>query len=154
MTPRRSTVACWRCLARPAALTLLLASLLLLGCASSDDESTQLEIIGTYTDEFGGPHTITATTWDASDGAYTLIFHILDFSNVQDYLVAHNDDANSFNAGLYSRFVWTYANGNLYYCQDIYDAATADAARSAPFPDKGDLASGCNGFSWTNLTPP
>jgi hypothetical protein len=134
------------------ALTMALLTALLAGCGSSDDEA-QLEIIGTYTDEFGQLQVITATTWDSSGSGFTLIFHILDYDNLFNYLVAQNDASNSFNAGKYSRFAWTNANGNLYYCQDVYDAATSETARSAPFPNSSDLASGCGGFSWTNLTP-
>jgi hypothetical protein len=150
------------------ALTLALLTALLAGCGSGADSSPRaanpvtanrvidyapgtLVIQGSYVDNFGGAHVITATMWDASGGGFTFIFHILEYDNSLDYIVAQNDPANSFNAGLFSRFSWTAVNGNLYYCQDVYDATTALAARSAPLPDNSDLASGCSGFSWTLL---
>lgn len=135
-------------------LLALVGAALLAGCGSSNNSPELLEIAGTYTDEFGGHHTITQTTWDSSDATFTFIFHILEFDNDLNFLVALNDSANSFNPGLYSRFMWTYANGNLYYCQDVFDATSETAARYAPFSDAGNLTTGCGGFAWTNLTPP
>ena len=67
-----------------------------------------------------------------------------------DYLIAENDAGNSYNPGLFSKFEWTMDNGDLYYCQSAYNAATAADAMNAA-ADATDIAAGCGGFGWTGL---
>lgn len=113
-----------------------------------------IEVMGVYQDAFGSSHAITQTLWDQSSAAFTFLFHIIEADNSPGYLLAENDAANSFNPGLFSRFYWTPYLDNLYYCQDVFDAASPDDARAATPPDATDpTTGGCGGFAWTNLTP-
>jgi hypothetical protein len=131
---------------------LLLAVLLLGGClpAESDGDFVAVpEIHGTYLDDFGGTHVIGKDTWD--DGFS--LFHYVRVRNGLDYLIAQNDAGNSFNPNLYSRFDWTVSSDELYYCQIAFAAATADDAEANTAADRGNLATGCNGFAWSKLTP-
>ena len=112
------------------------------------EESDPLEIIGSYSDNWGGAHTINEATW--SDG-YGGIYHISQFDNDVDWLVAQNDVGNAYNPELWSKFEWTTDNdGGLFYCQSAYDAASEEDAMAAT-ADANDLAAGCGGFGWSEL---
>ena len=127
------------------------------GCAAfpwTQMPQGSIDVKGLYLDAFGGSHAITQTLWDQSDAIFTFLFHIIEADNSLGYLLAENDAANSFNPGFFSRFYWTTYLDNLYYCQDVFNAASPDDARAATPPDATDpTAGGCGGFSWTNLTP-
>jgi hypothetical protein len=126
-------------------LPLALVSLLT-ACSGTTD----LEIVGTYADDFGGTHDITADTWTMNGVG---VFHILSVDNDADWLVAQNDAANEFNPDLYSRMDWMESGGDLWFCQTAYDAATqADAEATAAAGSDPDT--GCGGFSWTRLATP
>ncbi|MCS6858111.1 MAG: hypothetical protein NZM37_10410 [Sandaracinaceae bacterium] len=113
-----------------------------------------IEIAGNYTDPFGGTHEITAAEWVNRFGASVSRYHFVEVNNDMDYAIARNDPSNSYNPNRYSRFEWTRAGGNLYYCQSVYDAMTAEMARSAPRANPSNPeASGCGGFPWTRLIP-
>lgn len=139
---------------------VLSACLLLPGLACSDDGgdeedsagetegSDALEIVGSYTDEYGDTHTITEQSWENSGGSFAIAM----YDNADMWLVAQNAESNGFNPGLWSRFDWAMDGGNLYYCQSAFDAATMEDAAAAS-ADANDLMMGCGGFAWTNLTP-
>jgi hypothetical protein len=122
--------------------------------ATESDTNTpaDLAIIGAYTDSYGGAHTITNDTWTQAYGTY----HITQFDNADRYVIAENDAANGYAAGLWSRFDW-FVDGDsgLWYCQTSYDAATEDDALGTPRADDSDIATtGCGGtFPWSSLTP-
>lgn len=134
---------------------LPLFGVLLLGCPaetlptpSDDPGPEELEITGSWTDDFGGTHDITEETWTMAVGG---VFHILDYDNVAGVVIAENDAANEFNPGAFSRMDWTWDAADLYFCQTAYDAATEQAARDTPAADAADLATGCGGFGWSGL---
>lgn len=126
-------------------------------CACDDgfvDDGTgvcvaELEIIGSYTDDWNYDHDITQTEWTMD----TSVFHISQYENDDDFLVAQNDAANQYNPDLWSRFDWTLDGTDLYYCQIAFDAATEAAALADTSADRADLATGCAGFEWSKLTP-
>ncbi|MBN2498541.1 MAG: hypothetical protein JXR96_28375, partial [Deltaproteobacteria bacterium] len=116
-----------------------------------------LEIIGDYTDNYGGGHEISQLVWfQFTDGypEYDSFFHISFVDSEAQSLVAQNDADNGFNPELWSRFDWTFVDGVLWYCQTIYDAASEAAARAASPADPSDPASGgCGGYAWSRLDP-
>jgi len=117
-----------------------------------DDGGTCVEalaIIGSWTDEADYAHEITQTEWTMD----TSIFHISQFDNAGEFLVAHNDAANTYFPDLWSRFDWTYDAADLYYCQTAYDAADEATAAAETSADRADLDAGCAGFAWSPLTP-
>ncbi len=108
-------------------------------------------IVGDWTDEWGTAHTITELLWTDS---YENSFDIADASVLGAWLVAQNGDDNAFFAGSWSRFDWTTGpDGHLFYCQSAFSEDTEQQARVARPGDPSDLAAGCGGFAWTNLTP-
>lgn len=135
------------------------AIFMLAGCAE-DDEATfpaqgPLEIIGNYSDNFGGTHQVTQTRWVSG----TLGFQIRTYSNGGNFLVAQNDASNSCppfdcSPNKFSRFSWTTFQTSLYFCQNPFDAETFEAAFTAAAPDATDPSTGgCGGFFWSQLTP-
>ncbi len=138
--------------------TLILTTALLSAVACDNEgensELAVLEIIGSYTDGFGGTHDITEATWTQGGFGDPSVFHIETFENGSDYLIAENDAANAFSAGLWSRFDWTIVDGATWFCQTTFDAADAEAAMAVPAADSTDLeGEGCGGFAWSELTP-
>jgi hypothetical protein len=112
--------------------------------------SGQLAIVGAYTDNFSGSHTVTSSEWVSGSSTY----HISAFSNAAHFIVAQNDQGNTYNPCLWSRFDWTEANGKLYYCATAYNAVTEAAALATPAADATDPETGgCGSFQWTELTP-
>lgn len=125
------------------------------GCEPSDEPSDDDEggvdepaIVGEYTDEFGEMHVIDATTWTFAGS----VFHIDQWDNEAMFLIAQNDEDNTFSPGLWSRFDWVEEGIHTYYCQSVYDGATLEAALAGS-ANRDDLMLGCGGFAWTNLTP-
>lgn len=117
------------------------------------DSDVALEIAGTYTDNYGGDHVITSTSW-AQYGA-TTNFAFTQYDNDANFAIAQNDAANTYSPNLFSRFDWTVdSSSQLWYCQTAYDAATeADALATAAADATDPATTGCGGFSWTSLTP-
>ncbi|MFH1811970.1 MAG: calcium-binding EGF-like domain-containing protein [Pseudomonadota bacterium] len=114
------------------------------------DTEEPLEIIGSYVDDWGFDHEITQASWVNMGST----FHTSQYSNAEDWLVAHNDAANTYNPDLWSRFDWTHSSGQLYYCQSAFDAASEQAALAVTPANSGDLSTGCGGYAWSTLSEP
>lgn len=125
------------------------------GSTGSTGGMAMLEIEGTYTDNFGGMHEITAQAWVNSGEGYELRFDIETIDNDADFLIAQNGEINGNTAGLYSRFSWfTDDDGQLWYCQAPFDAESADAAEAAAPPDPSTPSEGgCGIGPWSALDP-
>lgn len=120
------------------------------GAGGAHNGSPGIVIRGSFSDSWGSHHVITNSTWTSGSS----VFHISQVDNGAKYLIARNDQGNTWNPCLWSRFDWTRSEGKLYYCQTAYNAATEAAALSTPPADPSDPAtSGCGGFSWTELLP-
>jgi hypothetical protein len=106
------------------------------------------EIVGNYVDNFGGLQAVSDRFWYSTG----LVFETCSVDNGAHRLVAHNNQANSFNPGKFSRFEWTRSDNRLWYCQIVFDAATEQQAASAPAADPAHPATaGCGGFAWSTL---
>lgn len=125
------------------------------GTGDTGSDSGGLEIAGSWIDDYGMAHEITESAWSQESTGFSALFHVESFDNDADFLVAQNDAANDYNADLFSRFDWVEdGDGQLWYCQGVFDAATAADAESAPAPDRADPATtGCGGFPWSKLDP-
>jgi hypothetical protein len=73
-------------------------------------------------------------------------------NNEQNYALAQGEAGALFNPCAYSTFVWLQEGAKLYYCQSVFDAPSECAAQDAALPNEGDLAAGCGGFPWSELT--
>lgn len=125
------------------------------GTASGTVTGDALQIAGSYVDQWGTEHSISDTDWQQSFGTASLYaFAITQFDNDAQFVIAQNGPSNGYNPDLWSRFDWTDDGmGGLWYCQTAYSAATEDEALMTAPADSSDLAYGCGGFGWTNLTP-
>lgn len=123
--------------------------------AGDDAAAAALAIAGTYTDDWGTAHEISADTWTQTyPGAAPYVFHVTQYSNEDGWLVAQNDEANEFSGGAWSRFDWLWVEADLYYCQSAYDAESEEAALAAPAANADDPANaGCGPGPWTHLVP-
>ncbi len=124
----------------------------------ADVQAAPLAIVGTYADGFGAQHEITSSAWvqtgDAGSGPVSSTFLLTRYDNSAHWVIAHNDDANTFDPGKWSRFDWATVQAILYFCQTRYDAADeAEALAATPADPTDPTKSGCGGYSWTALTP-
>ena len=122
------------------------------GTGTSTTPSTS--IVGTWMGGFGAVHTITNEQWSMDWGTgYPLVFNISTWDESQWTLSAQNDPSNGFYEDLWSRFDWTWSEGDLYYCQTAYAAVDESTALGLDRADDTDLSYGCSGFPWTSLAP-
>jgi hypothetical protein len=119
-----------------------------------DATSEAIEVGGVHVDSWATDITVTDTTWTQVSTVGTSIFAISQFDNADDWAVAQNDAANTYNPNLWSRVDWTTYQGDLYVCQTAYDAADEATAVATTAADATDpTTAGCGGFSWSLLTP-
>ncbi|MEM9112571.1 MAG: hypothetical protein AAGD10_03330 [Myxococcota bacterium] len=121
------------------------------GNGQSGNGAAELEIIGTYMDQF-----MTETTFSANGvGAATLV----EFSNDDNILFTQNPPDAMFGPNAFSRFVWTEpeADGSFFGCFDVFDGTSLEDARGRPSQaDVSDPEGGmsCGGaFSFSDYTP-
>ncbi len=105
-----------------------------------------LSILGSWIDDWGMDHDVTRDTWTNAGS----VFHITQADGIDNFVVARNDAANPWNAGLWSKFEWGYGGDVLYYCQIAYAAETEQEAAAAR-ASRASLTTGCGGFPWSRL---
>ncbi len=110
----------------------------------------QLEIRGSWVDNWGSSHTISEDLWAIDSSS----FHISQYDNFSHYAIAQNDATNAWYPAFWSRFDWTWNGSSYYYCQTAYDAATEADALATAAANSSDLLTGCGGFSWSKLSAP
>lgn len=136
-------------------LTALTALLLVSACDPDDTDNPgtfdPVPFAGEWVDGFDGLHTVTDETWTMG----TAVFLFVDVNADNGTIIAENDPDNEYNPGAYSRFDWVQADGETWFCQTAYDAATAADAADTPAADATDPATGgCGGFAWSRLYVP
>jgi len=107
------------------------------------------EIFGDWTDQYGASYSIDESLIDGGYGAY----HVVGLSGGGQYIVAQNDETNTYSPCLFSRFDWYVDDAGTYLCQRAYGEASVEAALAVAPADREDLITGCNGFPWSTLTP-
>ena len=118
-----------------------------------------LEIAGSWNEMFpdGGmqTHTISDASWTQASEFGTSLYNIESCDNATGTIIAQGDSSNEFNPDLYSKFEWTAGDGDaVFYCQSVFDAATAQDAMNAAPADRGDpAAGGCGMFPWSSISP-
>ena len=120
---------------------------------TSEPTSEPLEIAGSYSDNIGSEHVISQTLWLIDYGSSEqYYYHIEEYSNSEDFLVAENDPDNGPpEAGAWSRFDWVYQpDGSLWVCQTQSTAPTVQDALNAQAPDVNDAGS-CTPYGWMQL---
>ena len=59
-------------------------------------------------------------------------FDIVEYSNADEWAVAQNGSDNEYNPDLWSRFDWTWNDGQFWFCQTVFDGATDDGGAAGP----------------------
>jgi len=123
------------------------------GLDSGDTSTTEpvgLEIIGEWTDGFGGEHVISDEQWATTFAPDTFTYTITEYDNAERYIIAQDDGDETW-----TKYEWTYVDADLYYCQSAFgEAAPADALRSPDADPADPVNAGCGMFPWSLLTPP
>ena len=119
---------------------------------TSEPTLEPLELVGSYSDNIGSEHVITQDLWLIDYGSNEqYYYHIDQYSNDEDYLIAENDDANgSPESGAWSRFDWVYHADTLWVCQTMSTATSQQEALAAEPPDV-DIAGSCTPYGWMQL---
>lgn len=116
------------------------------GCTAAPQASS--EIAGNYIDNYGGLQAVSGRFW-VSGGS---VFEVCSVDNGARHLIAYNHLGNSDNPGKFSRFEWVKAEGRLWYCQAVFDAATEGSAAQSPTADPAHPSEkGCGTFLWSTL---
>ncbi len=139
-------------------VVVLGAASLLPACGEATDETPVAEaaaILGDWADDWDTEHSVTATRWTMTSAAGSSVFLISELDDDGTFLIAHNDAANAYNPGAWSRFDWTTHNDAVYFCQTAYAATSEQEARQNVAADPTDPTSGgCGGFAWSRLRAP
>lgn len=140
-----------------ACLTTQVAAEQALTCLGTKSE---LGIGGLYVDNFGGTQIVNKHNWISGIDDNELVFHICNADQNKHYIIAQNDPENApYDFLKYSRFEWIVDQQHLYYCQQVYNAATpqeaADFSKTPPAaaPDQKvkTCGAGDGKFFWTEM---
>jgi len=117
----------------------------------------ELEMIGDWVNENDEAVVITSSTWTETvdAGEEKMLFHIEDFWNENNWLVARNDDDNADDGGKWSRFDWSLDSGGAWTCPTECCAETKEDALNVDPPDASDSSNGGCGMDdnpWSRLT--
>jgi hypothetical protein len=105
-------------------------------------------IAGNYTDNFGYLQSISAPFWLSG----TFLFEVCSVDETKHAIVARNNERNPYEPNKYSRFEWTESGNRLWYCQSVFNAASAaDATAVTPADASNPAQGGCGGAPWSNL---
>lgn len=117
--------------------------------------SNDIDIYGTWTNQFGGTEKIDALTWTTTFGEVVTVAKVIEFSNEDKQVITQNPPGAASGPSKFNRIVWTSLDGFLYYCTTDFNLDTLEDARDADTEaDATDPAtSGCGGANpWTQLT--
>ncbi|AFM11066.1 hypothetical protein [Turneriella parva] len=112
-------------------------------------------LIGKWRDAYSGKHTISVSNW-VSDYGTPSTDAIIRYNAIDGYLVIQKSASDTYNPSKYQKMILTEFSGSWYTCTvSPFDSATANAAAAiADTTTKTNpAASGCGGFSWTQLLP-
>lgn len=110
-------------------------------------------LVGSYTDNWSSSHTFSNALWSTSGCSNAIIF----YDNTNGFfLYQQQAEAGCYAANNYrfGKVFWAVDSASkLYYCQLFYDKQSyLDVANSTTKPTyTNPSASGCSGFSWTQL---
>ena len=109
-------------------------------------------LLGRFSDDYGNDFRISVELFEQLPRGR---FHIVEWQATARYLIAHNDDANPGDAGLWTRIDWMPVDGMPPYewgfCMTAYRAPSEAAARATTAADRTAPRVGCNGFPFSRL---
>lgn len=109
-------------------------------------------IKGRFRDDYGINYTINDTLF-IMDGVAK--YHIINWKENEQYLLARNDSTNKTDKGLYTRIDYTTFSGmapfTWGYCFTVYNAKSTSAALQAAAADRANPKKGCNGYPFSRM---
>jgi hypothetical protein len=120
--------------------------------AAANPTTAPADLLGTFEDDYGIRYTISPSSWRQGSG---IEYHVVAWNPAGRSLIARNDEDNPSSGGRWTRIDWVWledmAPWTWAYCLTVYDAATRDAAESAPAADRASPRTGCNGFPFSRM---
>ncbi len=141
------------------AVALLAVAIATSGCAATSRAATPpigptapALVVGTFEDDHGGRHTVSATEW--WQGSRTR-YQIVMWDTAHRFLIAQNDATNQYDAGKWTRIDWVPLVGMEPYewafCFSAYNAASRSAAEGTTIARPDNPKVGCNGYPFSRL---
>ena len=111
---------------------------------------------GTYKSNFGSYITITDSSWYSGSSWGKSVSSVKKITG--GYIITQNSATDAYNPSKFvkNEYHAATAPAKMSYCSSKYDATTQAEAESfdtKDIYDKTNTATGCNGFSFTDLTP-
>lgn len=112
---------------------------------------------GSFSDNYGGKHFLTAAAWQLKDSWTNQTDSIVKINGIARYFIIQKSAADAFNASKFQKVVYIPTNdGSFYTCTlspfDNADAATAEAITDSSVKTNPGVT-GCGSFAWTKMTP-
>ena len=108
-------------------------------------------LLGSFIDDYGGRHTISASEWKQGDDDY----RIVRWNSDARYLIAENSSEGPASLGRWTRIDWVRLQGMPQYtwafCFSAFQMKTAAAAESSVVAKSDVPRSGCNGYPFTRM---
>ena len=141
------------------AITLLMTVSGVNGCGlASRGASTRVEgtppayVLGSFVDDYGGHHTISASEWKQGDDDR---YRIVRWNADAHYLIAENNSTGPASLGRFTRIDWMRLENMAPYgwafCFSAYEMKTAAAAESSMVAKPQTPRNGCNGYPFTRM---
>ena len=112
---------------------------------------------GSFLDNYGGQHFLTATSWQLKDTWTDQTDTIVKIDGLAKYIIVQKSAADAFNAAKYQKVVYvSNSDGSFYTCtlSPFNNVSSAAAEAIVDTTTKADPATtGCSGFAWTKMSP-
>jgi len=109
-------------------------------------------VLGSFVDDYGGHHTISAGEWKQGDDDR---YRIVRWNADAHYLIAENSSTGPASLGRWTRIDWMrLENRGPYgwaFCFSAYEMKTAAAAESSMVAKTDTPRNGCNGYPFTRM---
>ena len=109
-------------------------------------------VLGSFVDDYGGKHAITASEWRQGDNDR---YRIVRWNADARYLIAENNSEGPASLGRWTRIDWVRLEGMPQYtwafCFSAYEMKTAAAAESSMVAKPETPRGGCNGYPFTRM---
>ena len=109
-------------------------------------------VLGTFVDDYGGRHAISASEWKQGDDDR---YHIVRWNVDGHYLIAENGSSGPASLGRWTRIDWVRLDGMAPYtwafCFSAFQMRTAAAAESSMVAKPDTPRGGCNGYPFTRM---
>jgi hypothetical protein len=111
-------------------------------------------VLGSFQDDYGINYAISDTLWFQKE---SVKYHILEWNQQEQWVLAKNDLLNPSEPGKYTRIDYRqFEKMEPYkwgFCYTVYDADTKEKALKALSADRANPKKGCNGFPFSRLKP-